>query len=258
MEENSLTKKERKQLRRQEKLEERAQREKQAGLMSEWKTVAIPLFLAFVVIGGGFWWFHSNQKGSDATLAPTASKDASKGKTDLLQVVQDDWIKGNKEAKVTVIEYLDFECEACGAYYPLVKRIAEEYGDRVSFVTRYFPLPGHKNSMTAARAVEAAGKQGKYWEMHDALFQDQKSWSERPKADAKIFEGYAEKLGLDMERFRKDVDSKEIKDRIERDRKAGVKLEVEGTPTFFLGGEKIENPRGYEDFKSLLEKELNQ
>ncbi len=256
--EQPLTKKERKQLRRQEKFEERARREKQAGLLSEWKTVAIPLFLALVIIGGGFWWFHSNQKGSDVSSSSATAKDVSKGKEDLLQIAPDDWIKGNKEAKITVIEYLDFECEACGAYYPLVKRLSEEYGDRVAFISRYFPLPGHKNSMTAARAVEAAGKQGKYWEMYDTLFQDQKSWSEKPKADAKIFEGYAEKIGLDMEVFKKDVDSKETKERIERDRKAADKLEAEGTPTFFLNGGKIENPRGYEDFKSLLEKELNQ
>lgn len=250
--EHPLTKKERKQLRRQEKLEERARREKQTGFMSEWKTVAIPLFFAIAIIGGGFWWFHSSQNGLEVSSSTTTSKD------DLLQVAPDDWIKGNKEAKATVIEYLDFECEACGAYYPLVERLSEEYGDRISFVTRYFPLPGHKNSMTAARAAEAAGKQGKYWEMHDILFLDQRSWSEKPKADPKIFEGYAEKLGLDMERFRRDVDSKEVKERIERDRKAAEKLEAEGTPTFFLGGKKLENPRGYEDFKSLLEKELNQ
>lgn len=261
MEENinaqPLTKKERRQLRRQEKLEERARREKQASLLSEWKTVAIPLFLTLIIVGGGFWWFHSSQKGSGTPSSSAVSRDASKGKGDLLQVAPDDWIEGNREAKVTVVEYLDFECEACGAYYPLVKRLSGEYGDRVAFVSRYFPLPGHKNSVTAARAVEAAGKQGKYWEMYDTLFQDQRSWSEKPKADPKLFEGYAEKLGLDMERFRQDVDSKEVKERIERDRKAAERLEAEGTPTFFLGGRKIENPRGYEDFKSLLEKELN-
>lgn len=258
MEENTneqpLTKKERKQLRRQEKLEERARREKETGFMSEWKAVAIPLFLATVIIGGGFWWFHSNQKDSDVS-SPIAT---SKGKDDLLQVAPDDWIKGNKEAKVVVTEYLDFECEACGAYYPLIKRISEEYGDRVAFISRYFPLPGHKNSMTAARAVEAVGKQGKYWEMYDTLFQDQKSWSEKPKADPKIFEGYAEKLGLDMDQFKKDVDSKEVKERVERDRAAANRLKVDSTPTFFLDGEKIENPRGYEAFKSLLDDALKQ
>lgn len=255
--EQSLTKKERKQLRREEKLEERARREKQSSFFSEWKAVAIPLFFALVIIGGGFWWFHSSQK-EDMSSSSAVSKDVSGEKKDWLKVVPDDWIKGNKEAKVVVIEYLDFECEACGAYYPLVKRLSEEYGDRVAFVSRYFPLPGHKNSMTAARAVEAAGKQDKYWEMYDALFQDQKSWSEKPRADAQLFEGYAEKLGLDMGRFRQDVDSKEIKERIERDRKVAEKLKAEGTPTFFLGSEKIANPRGYDDFKSLLEKELNQ
>ncbi len=256
MEENinaqSLTKKERKQLRRQEKLEERARREKQVGFFSKWKTVAIPLFLALIIIGGGLWWANSSQKGSDGSSSTITSKD------DLLQVAPDDWIKGNKEAKVAIIEYLDFECEACGAYYPLIKRISEEYGDRVSFTARYFPLPGHKNSMTAATAVEAAGRQGKYWEMHDTLFQDQKSWSERPKADPKIFESYAEKIGLNMDRFKEDVASKEVKERVGRDRAAANRLGVDSTPTFFLDGKKIENPRGYEAFKSLLDDALKQ
>ncbi len=220
---------------------------------SRWISIGILLFGALFAL----WKMSSSNapqtsSSASSTAAPTASP------IDVLTIQDDDWVKGDKNALVTLVEYLDFECEACGAYHPLMKRLSEEYGDRVAFVSRYFPLPGHKNSMTAARAVEAAGKQDKYWEMYDALFQDQKSWSERPKADPQLFEGYAEKLGLDMGRFRQDVDSKETKERIERDRKAAEKLGAQGTPTFFLGSEKIKNPRGYEDFKSLLEKELNQ
>lgn len=249
--EEQLTKKERKQLRRQEKLEVRLQQEKQSGLMKEWKLMA-KILLSIVIVAGGAWWFLDGRNSFSSTPAKVEEP------SDRLAIVEDDWMKGNKDARVTVIEYLDFECEACRANYPLVKRLSEEYGKEVSFVSRYFPLPGHKNSMTAALAVEAAGKQGKYWEMYDLLFEEQEKWGNRTSPDRTIFERYAEQLGLDMERFKRDVDSKEVKDRVTRDRDAGNRLKVNATPTFFLNGKKIENPRGYEDFKSLLEKELNQ
>jgi len=178
--------------------------------------------------------------------------------TEVLQVQVDDWTKGTADSSVKLIEYLDFECEACGAYFPLVKRLSEEYGDRVTFVSRYFPLPSHKNSMTSALAVEAAGKQGKYWEMHDLLFAEQQNWGELAAPDPTIFERYAEQLGLNMERYKQDVGSQEVKDRVIRDRDAGNQLGVNSTPSFFLNGEKIQNPRGYEAFVTLLEDALQQ
>ncbi len=135
-------------------------------------------------------------------------------------------MKGNQKASVVLIEYLDFECESCGAYYPVVQRLSEEFGSDVAFVSRYFPLPGHKNSMTSARAVEAAGKQGKYWEMYDILFKNQGQWGERSSANPEIFEQFAERIGLDLVRFKNDVDSDEVKNRIERDKDAGDKLDI--------------------------------
>jgi len=123
----------------------------------------------------------------------------------------------------------------------------------VKFVVRYFPLPGHKNSMTAASAVEAAGKQGKYWEMHDVVFENQRDWGEKQIATPVIFEGYAKQLGLDLTKFQQDVISQEVKSRIERDKNTGTTLGIQGTPTFFLNGIKIENPRGYEEFKKILD-----
>lgn len=247
--EQPLTKEERKQLRRQEKHKDRLRQEKQKNTRKKLKMAALTLLFLGASVGV-MSWFNSLSSGQ--------SENIPRDKGSLLEITSDDWIKGNKEAQVAVIEYLDFECEACGAYYPLVKRISEEYGDRVSFVTRYFPLPGHKNSMTAATAVEAAGLQGKYWEMYDILFENQKLWGEKQKADPKIFEGYAEKIGVNMDQFKEDVTSKKVKERVERDRASANRLGVDSTPTFFLGGEKIENPRGYEAFKSLLDDALKQ
>lgn len=185
-----------------------------------------------------------------STVTPLADKAQTE---EILSVKSDDWVKGSENAPITIIEYLDFECEACRSYYPTVKQLKEEYKDDIRFVVRYFPLPGHKNSMPAAQAVEAAGKQGKFWEMHDILYENQKVWGEKSVPDPKIFEGYANQIGLNMEQYKKDVISKEVRDRVNRDKTAGNSLGIKGTPTFFINGEKIPNPKGYEDFKSLID-----
>ncbi len=232
-----LTKRERKELRRQEKASEEQARQ-HSIMVKKWTKRLVLLLIIAGSIGGIFWY------GSSKPTIPA---------NEILSVVSDDWIKGNKDASVTLVEYLDFECEACGAYYPVVKRLSEEYKDEMKFIIRYFPLPGHKNSMTSALAVEAAGKQGKYWEMHNIVFENQRDWGEKQAPDPKIFENYARQIGLDMNQYGKDVTSQELKDRIERDRKSGQSLNLQGTPSFFLNGERIENPRGYEDFKALIE-----
>lgn len=188
------------------------------------------------------------------TKPPSVPSQADKQKSaDLLAIKADDWVKGPAEAPITLVEYLDFECEACRAYYPTVKQLKEEYKDNIRFVVRYFPLPGHKNSMTSALAVEAAGKQGKFWEMHDVLYENQRSWGEKGKADPKVFEEYAKQIGLDIEKYKNDVTSNELKDRVNRDKNSGISLGVQGTPTFFINGERIPNPKGYEDFKSIID-----
>lgn len=211
--------------------------------------LGIILLTVVVLIGGVFFASKMSSPSSSETSNSTPVSDEQKK---LLEVVSDDYIKGNKEASVTIVEYLDFECEACSAYYPLVKQLAEEFKTDVRFVNRYFPLPGHKNGMQAALAVEASARQGKYWEMHDKLFAEQKNWGEKPAADPKIFEGYAQQIGLNMDQFKKDVASKEVKDRVERDNNSGTKLGVSGTPTFFLNGDKIPNPKSPDDFKSFI------
>lgn len=235
------TKKEKKELRRQEKSREEQARQRSKAI----KKLAKWLVIMLAIIGsiGGIFWY-----GSSRPAIPTS---------ELLTVVADDWIEGNKDAPVTIVEYLDFECEACGAYYPVIKRLSEEFKNEVRFVNRYFPLSGHKNSMTSALAVEAAGKQGKYWEMHNIVFENQRDWGEKSSPDPKIFENYAKQIGLDMDQYGKDITSRELKNRIERDRKAGQKLGLTGTPTFFLNSEKIDNPRGYENFKALIQSAIS-
>lgn len=166
-------------------------------------------------------------------------------------------VKGNKEAKVSLIEYSDFQCPACGSYYPILKKVSEDLGEQVRFAYRHFPLPQHKNAKLAATVAEAAGKQNKFWEMHDLIFQNQSDWSEEKNA-AIIFAKYAQDLNLDLALFQTDIASDEIKAKIENDYKSGVKAGVNSTPTFFLNGKKLDNPRNYDEFKNAILQALGQ
>lgn len=186
--------------------------------------------------------------------APPATPEEAAG---ILTVVPDDHSKGNPNAPVTLIEYLDFECEACGAYYPVIKQLASEFPDDLRIVTRYFPLPGHRNGLPAALAVEAAAQQGKYWEMHDILYENQRVWGEKAIATPDVFEAYAQEIGLDIERFKRDVASESTLERVNRDLESGDALGNQGTPSFFLNGQRLPNPRSFEEFRQLIQEEID-
>lgn len=162
---------------------------------------------------------------------------------------------GSSSAKVTIVEFADFQCPACGAAFPVVKQIVEEYKDDVSYVFRHFPLPGHKNARAGAQAAEAAGKQGRFFEMHDLLFINQSEWSEGNDAE-QIFEGYAESLALDMEQFRTDRDAAATNTAIQDDQDDALQLGVNSTPTFYIDGEKNSGVISYDRFKELLDAKL--
>ncbi|GAA3493771.1 DsbA family protein [Streptomyces albogriseolus] len=162
-----------------------------------------------------------------------------------------------KKSELTIVEFLDFECESCGAMYPVVEQLREEYGDRVTFVARYFPMPGHRNGELAARTAEAAARQGKFEEMYTKLFTTQKEWGESQEWKESVFRGYAKELGLDMARFDADLADPEVAGRVQDDQRDGLGLGVQGTPTFFLDGEQIAIPGSYEAFKALIDARLS-
>jgi len=199
--------------------------------------------------------------GSIFGIVKLASKSQTTGSDNLAITVSaindNENIKGGKEALATLIEYSDFQCPACGSYYPIVKKVTEDLGAKVRFAYRHFPLPQHKNAKLAATVAEAAGKQGKFWEMHDLIFQNQSDWSEEKNA-AILFAKYAQDIGLDLARFQTDIASDDIKAKIENDYKSGVKAGVNSTPSFFLNGKKINNPRNYDEFKNSIEQVLGQ
>ena len=152
-----------------------------------------------------------------------------------------DHVSGNPEHKVILVEYGDYQCPGCGGMYPVVKQLTEKYKDELTFVFRNFPLTSiHPNARAAAAVAEAAGKQGKYWEMHDKLYEGQKSW-ESLSADKRgtFFEGYARELGLNIDTFMKDLASSSVTQKITFDQALGKKDNVSATPTFFLDGKQV-------------------
>lgn len=178
---------------------------------------------------------------------------------DVTKVLKTDHVRGNKNADVVLIEYADFQCPGCAAYYPILKSLEETYSDRVAFVYRHFPLTQiHPNAFAAARAAEAAGKQGKFFEMHDKLFETQSVWGQATSNQQSLFEGYAEELGLDSKQFSDDYASADVADRINLDVSSGQsELEVNSTPTFILGGKKLSpNPQDKDAFAKLIEEQL--
>ena len=166
-------------------------------------------------------------------------------------------VTGNTSAKVNLTEYGDFQCPACKSYYPIVKEIKQQYGDKIAFQFRHFPLTQiHPNAFVASRAAEAAGKQGKFFEMHDLLYENQDTWASS-KNPSSTFESYAQSLGLNVEQFKTDSASAEVAGVINADVKNAQALGATSTPTFALNGKKIDkNPTSMEEFKKLIDDEL--
>ncbi|MGZ4984538.1 MAG: DsbA family protein [Chthoniobacterales bacterium] len=147
-------------------------------------------------------------------------------------------VRGSLKAPVALEEFGDFECETCTAAYPAIKKAAEDYGDRLSVTFREYPLVKHTHALQAARAAEAAGLQGHFWEMHDSLYENRFFWVYATDTRAALISN-ASKLNLDMERFQKDMDGEEVTKRIAADRDRVVSLELDRTPSLFINGDRI-------------------
>lgn len=233
---NQPTKRE---VRRQRQLEKQKVRQQEDKKKSTKKSFTWGILLILIIVAiVGFTQFGGSSE-PDRPVGPTF-------------IQPDDNIDGSPDARVTLIEYSDFQCPACGFQYPMVKQISEEFAGDVSVVYRNFPLSQiHAQASDAARAAEAAGKQGKFWEMHDKLFESQTQWSgDRGAKD--FFAGLAEEIGLDMNQYEADVDSSEVKDKISRDTRSGTSLGVRGTPTFFINGLRLTNPNTVDEWRSII------
>jgi protein-disulfide isomerase len=156
-----------------------------------------------------------------------------------------DHAAGSANAAVTLVEYGDFQCPYCRAAYPVVKRLQKKLGKKLRFVFRNFPVTqSHPYALIAAETAEAAALQGKFWEMHDLLFEQQDSLT------PDIIPVWAKKIGLDLDQFGNDIKQGVVAKRIKEDRQSGIRSGVNGTPTFYINGTRYDGPN---DYASLLE-----
>ncbi len=166
-------------------------------------------------------------------------------------------VEGSGSTGVKLVEYGDFQCPACSQYYLIIKQVTDKYGSLMTFQFRHFPLfQIHTNAMASSRAAEAADKQGKFWEMYDVLYANQRNWS--GVSDPTIaFDTYAKQLGLNITKFKQDYKSPAVNDSIQADLKEGNRLGIDSTPTFFLAGKKISVPNPtLEAFSKLIDAEI--
>ncbi|HEY0099359.1 MAG TPA: thioredoxin domain-containing protein [Pyrinomonadaceae bacterium] len=167
-------------------------------------------------------------------------------------------LRGRADAPVLIEEYGDFQCPPCGFFHPILKRLEGEYPTQLRVTFHHFPLRNmHKHAEQAARAAEAAAVQGKFWQMHDMLFEKQKEWNEAANVRP-VFLGYARTLGLDVQKFSQDMDSVMVGSRVMNDENGGTTRGVTGTPTVFLNGREVpyETAIDYNRLRAVIESEL--
>ncbi len=159
-------------------------------------------------------------------------------------------IRGGKDAKLTIVEFSDFQCPFCGRVNPTLLQLIQAYGDKVRVAFKHLPLRIHPDSPAAHAAAEAAHRQGKFWEMHDKIFANQRDL--KPET----FRNYAKEIGLDLVKFEKDVASPDVKKRIDADSQEADKLGVSGTPAFFINGRYLSGAQPFDSFKKMIDEEL--
>jgi protein-disulfide isomerase len=178
---------------------------------------------------------------SNSTPAPSSTSNTAQPtqRTPAQPGAANPWTHGTSTARVTLEEFSDFQCPACAGLEPGLRRVMKEDEDRgVRLIFRNYPLQMHKYAFLAARAAEAAGLQGKFWEMHDTLYDNQKEWSESMEPRVQ-FDAYATRLGLDVQRFKSDMERQDLAERIKSDLARGASLGVKGTPTVYLNGREL-------------------
>lgn len=214
-------------------------------MKKETKWLGAILIITVVLLFGGI--FLLTRKDSSKVVAGAA-------------VAQIDYSKGQKigssSAKIKLVEFSDFECSACSGVEPYLEKIRTDYPDQVQLIYRYLPIPGHLYGKQTAYLAEAAGEQGKFWEMADRLFETQEQWSKLTDTDASaFFLNLAKQLGLDENKVKKALEENTFKSKIDDDIAEADRLEVTSTPTFFINGRKLVL-RTFEDLNTAVAEEL--
>ena len=208
--------------------------------------IGISIVVAVLVSLGVYNYKQNKSKEMDSIKNTVADKS--------LLIREDSKTVGPSNAKITLVEFADFECEACAAAHPILQKILKEYDGKIQFVFRHFP--NHFNSMLAAKSAEAAGQEGKFWEMHDKLLENQLEWGEKKVPVTEAFVKYAKEIGINVPTFTDLISGKTFEEKILRDKQDGIALGVRATPTFYLNGKKYEGIPPYEELKKIIDKEL--
>lgn len=190
----------------------------------------------------------SNQPASNARPAPLVGVPGAEPAQTL----------GSANAPAHIEEFGDFQCPPCGQFHPLLKQMHKEFGDKLRITFREYPLPGHNHAVAAASAAEAAGMQKKFWEMHALIYEHQAEWKDRYDV-APFLEGYAKQIGLDVERWKRDMQSEQVAQRIFLDNRRGQSMGVRGTPTAFLNGRELpfETLMQADKLRAVIQNEIN-
>jgi protein-disulfide isomerase len=211
-------------------------------------------WIAFVIVLGLIVWGVIVAMNKDTSTPKVGTPDAV-SVTDHVRTYGPNNTQGTSSmtaAPVELIEYSDFQCPACEGYYPVISQVLASSTVPIKFVYRHFPLPQHPNARPAAYAAEAASMQGKFWDMYDLLFTNHTQWTELSDPAA-VFEGYAQRIGLNVTKFKTDFASQTVHDLIDTANASDEKLGLFQTPTFFVNGKMISNPQSYAEFNSVLQ-----
>jgi len=212
-------------------------------MKTETKILGIILALTVALLVGGVFFLSKQSTSNDIKDATVYQIDYSKGQK-----------IGSDSAKVKLVEFSDFECPACAAASNYTKKYESGENPDIQFIYRHFPLPQHESAKKAALVAEAAGEQGKFWQMHDKLFETQFEWEESKDSTA-FFLSLAKELGLDEEKIKKAIEENTYAAKIDADLSEGRSLGVNSTPTFYLNGRKL-NLKSFADLNTAVEEEL--
>jgi protein-disulfide isomerase len=219
---------------------------------------SLPIALIGIVllaaVGFGFWFYSSSKtNGTTSNKVDNTAKAPAGIPANAPPGASPAWTKGSPTAAVTIEEFADFQCPTCATMHPKVNEVRAAFGDRVKIIFRQFPLQMHPHAYNAAVATEAAGMQGKFWEMQNMIFTNQTTWANSTDA-RKIFTEYAKTLGLDLQKFEDDSLGLATKNRVDADLKRGQASGVASTPAFYINGKPL--GRDLDSLRSTVEAEL--
>lgn len=220
------------------------------------RATLVVVLIGVIAAVAGLMVLRSNKSESQPTSPASGVESARASAAAVLVRDESHRLQEAPDGKVTVVEFLDFECEACLSAYPTVEQIRADYAGRITYVVRYFPIASHPNAQLAAQTAQAAAQQGRFEEMYTTLFDKAADWSHQESSQAALFRSYATGIGLDMTQFELDWNSAAVVDRVNRDSADGTALGVSGTPTFFVNGAPVVVESSWNDLRTAIDAAL--